>query len=250
MEVIPVLDLRQGKAVHAIGGDRSRYAAVHSALAPGAEGDPFALARAFRLGLRSRSCYVADLNALMGASPQLDLLARLADPALGFGPGLLVDAAVRTPADAVQLVTRGVTKVVVGLESLRRPDELAPIVAAIGAGRVVFSLDLRDGLPVAAADWTEGRDPAAIARAAVAAGIESILVLDLARVGAGDGPALEAIGSVRAAAPDAMLLAGGGIRDVADLEALEALGVLGALVGSALHRGGFGDYIESRNVAD
>ena len=100
MEVIPVLDLRQGRAVHAIGGDRSRYGVVRSALAPDAHGDPLVLARAFRRRLGSRRCYVADLDALMGDSPQLDLLARLADPSQGFGPGLLADAAVRTPADA------------------------------------------------------------------------------------------------------------------------------------------------------
>lgn len=250
MEVIPVLDLRQGQAVLAVGGDRSRYAVVHSALAPDADGDPLALARAFRRGLRSRRCYVADLDALMGGSPQLDLVARLADPSQGFGPGLLVDAAVNTAADAERLLARGVTEVVVGLESLRRSGELATIVAAIGAGRVVFSLDLRDDRPVAAADWAEGRDPADIARIVVAAGVETILVLDLARVGARAGPALDVVGSVRAATPTATLLAGGGIRDAADLEALEALGVRGALVGSALHRGGLRGYIDRRNVAD
>ena len=223
---------------------------MHSALAPGAQGDPLVLARAFRLALGSRRCYVADLDALMGGSPQLDLLARLADPSQGFGPGLLADAAVNSPADAERLLACHVSEVVAGLETLSGPGQLARIVAAVGAGRVVFSLDLRDGRPVASADWAEGRDPAGIARAAIAAGIETILVLELARVGAGVGPALDVVGSVRAAAPHVTLLAGGGVRDAADLEALEAMGVRGALVGSALHRGGLRGYIESRNVAD
>jgi len=245
MEVIPVLDLRQGKAVHAIGGDRSRYGVVHSALAPDAHGDPLTLARAFRRKLGSRRCYVADLDALMGGVPQLDLLARVADESQGFGPGLLVDAAVTTPAHAGRLLSCGVTVVVVGLESLGGLGELATIVASVGAGRVIFSLDLRKGRPVAAPEWEEGDDPAAIARVVAAAGVETILVLDLARVGAGAGPALDVIASVRAAAPEVTLLAGGGIRDAADLEALALLGVRGALVGSALHRGGLRGYIES-----
>ena len=48
MELIPVLDLAHGVAVHAIGGDRSRYEPVRSELARGAEGDPMALAGAYR----------------------------------------------------------------------------------------------------------------------------------------------------------------------------------------------------------
>ncbi len=233
-----------------MGGDRARYGVVHSSLAPEAHGDPLLLARAFRLRLGARRCYVADLDALMGDSPQLDLLARLADPSQGFGPGLLADASVSTPADAERLLAREVTEVVVGLESLSGPEDLAAIVVAVGAGRVVFSLDLRDGRPLAAASWAEARGPAGIASAAVAAGVATILLLDLARVGAGTGPALDVVGSVRAAVPGAALLAGGGIRNAADLEALEALGVCGALVGSALHRGGLRAYIESRKVAD
>jgi len=245
MEVIPVLDLRQGRAVHAGGGDRSRYQAVHSLLAPGAHGDPLALARAFRLRLRARRLYVADLDALLGGPPQLDLIARLADPAEGFGRGLMVDAAAMAPAELLQA---GATDVIVGLESLRQPEGLAAAVAAVGAERVVFSLDLRDGRPVIAAGaaWAEERPLIALARLAVEAGVSRLLVLDLARVGAAAGPAIDAISAVREALPEAVLLAGGGVRDAADLAALEALGVSAALVGTALHRGGLDGYIESR----
>jgi phosphoribosylformimino-5-aminoimidazole carboxamide ribotide isomerase len=249
MEVIPVLDLRQGKAVHATGGDRSRYQVVRSAVAPGADGDPLALASAFRTRFGFQRCYVADLDALLGLGPQLGIIAGLADPASGFGPGLMVDGAAATAADALRLLASGATEVVVGLESLHRFEELAPIVTAVGARRLVFSLDLRDGRPViaaGAADWAEGRSPEAIARLAADTGVTKILVLDLARVGALAGPALDVIRAVRAGSPEVTLLAGGGIRDAADLEVLQALGISGVLVGTALHRGGLAGYIESR----
>jgi phosphoribosylformimino-5-aminoimidazole carboxamide ribotide isomerase len=249
MEVIPVLDLRQGKAVHATGGDRSRYTVVHSAVAPGADGDALALARAFRTRCGFRRCYVADLDALLGHPPQLGLIAGLAAPVTGFGPGLLVDGAVASAAAARRLLASGATEVVVGLESLRRFEELVAMVAAIGATPLVFSLDLRDGRPVIAAgaeDWVGGRSPEAIAGLAAKAGVAKILVLDLARVGAGGGPPLEAIRAVREGSPGVTLLAGGGIRDTADLDALESLGVGAALVGTALHRGGLAGYIGKR----
>jgi HisA/HisF family protein len=253
MEVIPVLDLRQGRAVHATGGDRSRYGVVRSALAPGAEGDPLALARAFRSRLGSRRCYLADLDAVMGGVPQLGIISRIADPAAGFGPGLLVDAAVSSAAEAHRLLESGASEVVVGLESLRQPADLAAIVSAVGTDRVVFSLDLREGRPVTspgAAKWAGGGTPATLARRAVEAGVTTLLVLDLARVGAATGPAIDVIEEVRASLPRTTLLAGGGIRGVADLEALERIGLAGALVGTALHRGALDRYIESRKVAD
>lgn len=248
-----MLDLRQGRAVHATGGDRSRYGVVRSALAPDAQGDPLTLARAFRSRLGSRRCYLADLDALMGGVPQLGLISRMAEPASGFGPGLVVDAAISSAAEAHRLLASGASDVIVGLESLQRLEDLAAIVGATGADRVVFSLDLRDGRPVtspAAAKWAGGGTPTALAGLAVAAGVTTLLVLDLARIGAAAGPAIEVIAEVRASLPGVTLLAGGGIRNVADLEALERLGIAGALVGTALHEGALDRYIESRKVAD
>ena len=51
---------------------------------------------------------------------------------------------------------------------------------------------------------------------------------------------LALIAELRAAFPDLALLAGGGVRDVEDLRALQAAGAAGALVATALHRGVIG----------
>ncbi|HVE77890.1 MAG TPA: hypothetical protein VNA89_03460, partial [Gemmatimonadaceae bacterium] len=70
MRVIPVLDLRGGRAVHARGGDRARYEPVRSAVAPAAPpGDALALARGDRDALALADRYVADLAALGGGAP-------------------------------------------------------------------------------------------------------------------------------------------------------------------------------------
>jgi phosphoribosylformimino-5-aminoimidazole carboxamide ribotide isomerase len=82
------------------------------------------------------------------------------------------------------------------------------------------------------------RDAAAIARAAFAKGVTRFLVLDLARVGTGAGPPLEAARAVEKPLRAVDLLVGGGIRSVDDLRALALAGVRGALLASALHSGG------------
>ena len=62
-------------------------------------------------------------------------------------------------------------------------------------------------------------------------------MLDLARVGSGEGPDVTLLGELHARFPDVELLAGGGVRDAADLRALAAAGASGALVATALHGG-------------
>jgi hypothetical protein len=80
-------------------------------------------------------------------------------------------------------------------------------------------------------------DPAAIAARAAKAGVGAIIVLDLARVGMGGGVDLGLISAIRKAAPGVMLLAGGGVRDEADLALLSNVGCDGVLTATMLHNG-------------
>jgi len=231
LRVIPVLDLRGGRAVLARGGRREAYAPVRSRLLDGgAEGDPLALGRAYRDILDCDEWYVADLDALAGGAVQHALLKSL----VGLGGRVLVDAAVSCPERARELVADGAARVVVGLETLPSFDALAAVARAIGP-RVVFSLDLRGGAPLAQASLA--RTPLEIARGAVTAGAGAIIVLDLARIGGGRGVDLVLVAALRHAFPHVELLAGGGIGTPRDLERLADAGLDGALIASALHDG-------------
>jgi HisA/HisF family protein len=234
MELIPVLDLARGVAVHAMGGDRSRYGPVRSVLAPGADGDALALASAYRALPGVSRCYVADLDAIAGDPPQRELLLRL-QSGEGFGGPLLLDAGVYSPA-SLERLQGGFADVVVGLETLRSFDDLEWIATH---ARVTFSLDLRNDVPLARPELQDGGgpDPVALARAAIGAGAGAVILLDLGRVGRGAGVNLELLGSLRRALPGARLLAGGGVKDDADVTALGERGCDGVLIATALHRG-------------
>ena len=67
--VIPVLDLKDGQAVHAVAGQRSHYQPVRSILHPSA--DPMDLARAFRDMLGLHKLYLADLERSPAATKTL-----------------------------------------------------------------------------------------------------------------------------------------------------------------------------------
>src|SRR5207249_1473260 len=141
MRIVPVLDLKGGQVVRGVGGRREDYRPVASRLT--ASSRSLDVARAFAEGYGLTELYLADLDALAGAPPAWDVYSALR--AAGFR--LWVDAGVRSPSDARAVAGAGVERVVVGLETVEGPGALAGAVRDLG-GRVVFSLDLRGGVPV------------------------------------------------------------------------------------------------------
>jgi phosphoribosylformimino-5-aminoimidazole carboxamide ribotide isomerase len=231
MRVVGVIDLKDGTAVHAVRGERERYRPVSSVIG-GDDGDALALARGFRaLGLDE--LYVADLDAIAGGDGNLALLTALAREA-----SLMVDAGVSEPSRARALLDLGAHRVIVGTETLPRPAALDDLLTELPDGAVILSVDLRDGR-VLSPDAQLASRPALDAMSRLPR-VREAIVLDLARVGSGAGPDVEVIAEIHGAFPHLELLAGGGVRDVDDLRALDAAGAAGALVATALHRGVIG----------
>jgi phosphoribosylformimino-5-aminoimidazole carboxamide ribotide isomerase len=231
MRIIPVIDLRAGEAVHGIGGDRARYEPVKSVITPSL-GDAPALAQAYVAVLGTSEMYVADLDAIEGRAAQRGMHRRLSRVARSW-----IDAGLRSEEDAFSLIDAGADRVVVALETMPGFELLQAIVLRLGADRVVFSLDLRDGAPLASVELLRSMSPRELARRAVDAGVETIIVLDLARVGGSGGVDEAMMREMRAALPGVDLIAGGGVRDREDLDRLAAAGANGALVATAVHRG-------------
>jgi phosphoribosylformimino-5-aminoimidazole carboxamide ribotide isomerase len=229
MHILPVLDLKGGQVVRGIAGRRDQYAPIRSALT--ASSEPLDVARAFRDRFGLTGLYVADLDAIAGAPPALPLYRALT--ADGFR--LWVDAGVRREEDAEPLAD--LAGIVVGLETVSGPAAVEALARRHGE-RTVFSLDLRSGQPLGDREAWSGAPASEIAARVVATGVRRLLVLDLARVGTDDGTGTEGLcGRLAAAHPAVEVLAGGGIRGVADLLRLRQRGVRGALVASALHDG-------------
>jgi phosphoribosylformimino-5-aminoimidazole carboxamide ribotide isomerase len=234
MRIIPVIDLRGGEAVHGTGGDRGKYALVDSALTSLA-GDALALAQAYASVLQTSEVYIADLDAIGGGRVQYAMHQRLSRVARSW-----IDAGVRSEADACMLIDAGADRVVVGLETLPNFEILRGVVRRLGGGRVAFSLDLQSGVPLASADALREMSPRELARRAVDAGAECVIVLDLGRVGREGGVDDALMREMRASLPGVELIAGGGVRHRADLDRLAAAGADGALVATAVHRGVIG----------
>ena len=227
--MIGVIDLKDGVAVHAVRGERQRYRPLRSVLLDGA--DPVAVARALRDRLGLRELYVADLDAIAGAGGHDETLRALAAEA-----ELMADAGVSDAAGVERVLSLGVARVIVGTETLAA----AGAFSELPLERLVLSLDMRAGRVLARDPELATLGPGeALARLA-RAGLREAIVLDLARVGSGEGPDLRLVGELHGRFPQLALLAGGGVRDAGDLRALAQAGAAGALVATALHSGAIG----------
>ena len=233
-ELTGVIDVREGRAVHARGGHRARYEPVSAVGSVAiAAGDAEALASHYvdRLGIQT--LYVADLDAIVSGGVQDQLLRRLA----AAGTPLWIDTGIRSVDDARRAVDLGATRVVVGLETLPSFGTLEDICSEIGGDRVAFSLDLRNGQPLTREPGIQSMSAAALAARAAKAGARSLVVLDLARVGMGAGLDLALLTNINESAPGLASFAGGGVRDWNDLVSLSNAGCSGALVATALQNG-------------
>jgi phosphoribosylformimino-5-aminoimidazole carboxamide ribotide isomerase len=234
IRVIPVLDLKDGVAVHAVRGERSRYEPVRSVLSPSA--DPVVVAQAFQSRLGLGECYVADLDAIGRRGDHGAVVRTLAQSGLG----VWLDAGASSASEARRAAALGAARIIVGTETLGHLDDLPAIVGAVAemAPRgAVLSIDLRAGKLLGGSAAVAGLDPVDLAATAWRLGVRTFIVLDLSRVGAGGGvetgPALR----LRQALPGAEIVIGGGVRDTSDLRALGEQGFDAALVATALHAG-------------
>lgn len=227
MRLIPVLDVLGGVVVRGVGGRRSEYRPIVSQLISST--DPVEVAQALVSTFQPAELYLADLDAIAGAGPAVAVYRAIRD----LGVRLWVDAGVRD-GDGAERVAAAGCDVVAGLETVAGPDELREIVEAVGADRVVFSLDLRGGVPLR--EWP-GPDRSPVPTV-VACGITRLIVLDLARVGGGAGTGTDDLcREIAATYPHVEVIAGGGVSGPDDLRRLATCGVKGVLVASALHDG-------------
>jgi len=229
LKVIPVLDILNGTVVHAIGGKRSEYKSVESLICKSAE--PLEVARAFK-NLGFTELYVADLDAIIDCSIDFQSLKRLSDET---GLLLMVDAGVTDLERAERLLESGVSKLVIGTETLQNKRFVVQAIERFGGKRVVVSLDLKGEKVIAKSGFDGCQEPLCLISEFKALGVLEIIVLDLLRVGTGKGFNIDLL--KRAASLDLDIIVGGGVRGIQDLAELKKLGISGALVGTALHSG-------------
>jgi phosphoribosylformimino-5-aminoimidazole carboxamide ribotide isomerase len=217
IEVIPAVDVLGDEAV------RLREGAYDEIVARA--DDPPALARRFaRSG--ARRIHVVDLDGARSGRVRPSLVHAIVDAA---GVRVQASGGIRSLEDARALLDAGADRVVVGTAAFPDP---APWADALGE-QLVVAVDVRDG-EVRTRGWTDtsGLSLDDAVQRCRSAGVTRVLCTAIDRDGTLDGPDVVLV--ERVAGTGLRVVAAGGVRSPADVEALAVAGAEAAIVGRAL----------------
>ena len=226
MEVIPAIDLRDGRCVRLFQGDFNQETVFSD--------DPLAMALSWQEQGGHR-LHVVDLDgAVQGKPVHLEVISaivRSLDIPVQVGGGI------RDLATAGAWLEAGVDRVVIGTAAVRDPDMVREVCRKHGSQRVVVSVDAKDGL-VALQGWKETSAVTVLelANQMSQIGVVRLLYTDIARDGALTGPDLET-NTKLAKETGLAVLASGGVASVEHIKELLPTGVEGVIVGRALYTG-------------
>lgn len=223
MQLIPALDLLDGKAVRLLNGKASH--AFHYDIDPLAWAEAWSKLGATRLHLVNLSA------AFRGSLSDEDLgwlkqLRKATTLTLEYGGGLRSEEAARRVLDLGYEVVLGSMLLSEPQTALRLRKDYGP--------RVIAGIDASDGL-VATHGWTKqaALSPEALCSELLVMGFETFIFTDIARDGTLSAPNLEALNTLKRLGK-LRLIASGGVGSLSDLEALKLANMDGAIVGKAL----------------
>lgn len=228
MDVIPAIDLLEGRCVRLFQGDYERSQVFDE--------NPVAVARRWEAEGATR-LHLVDLDGAKAGKPEnwqaIEAIARAVSIPIQVGGGL-------RDADRVSaLFDLGVRAAILGTVAVENPALVGQLSAKF-PGQIIVGIDAREG-KVATRGWLETSEVMAVdlAKQMEEMGAAAIIYTDIKRDGTLKGPNLDALREL-ASAVSTPVIASGGVSTVSDLLSLLGLvplGVSGVIVGKALYTG-------------
>ena len=236
MDVIPAIDLLEGRCVRLYQGDYAQSQVFDE--------NPVAVARQWA-EQGATWLHLVDLDGAKAGHPvnqaAIEAIVRAVDLPIQVGGGL------RDRQSVADLLALGVRRVILGTIAVEQP-ELVRSLCQEFPGQIVVGIDARNG-KVATHGWLETSEVEAVTLAQQMAemGVAAVIYTDIYRDGTLQGPNREALRELAEAVAKPIagrrsvpVIASGGISSITDLLnllALEPIGVTGAIVGRALYTG-------------
>jgi phosphoribosylformimino-5-aminoimidazole carboxamide ribotide isomerase len=225
MEIIPAIDLRNGRCVRLFQGDYKQETVFND--------DPLKVALQWQ-SIGAQRIHIVDLDgAAAGQSVNFKIIQTIAGTVkvpIQLGGGL------RTLETIEKALQAGVQRVILGTIAVENPD-LVESACRKYAGAIILSIDARDGL-VATRGWLKSTELKAVdlAKEMAARGVQRFIYTDIKRDGTLSGPNYNALSELMAALK-LPVIAAGGVSSLENLLALKKIGVEGAIIGQALYTG-------------
>lgn len=229
MNVIPAIDVKDGKCVRLFQGDFEQTTEYSD--------DPVAVARTFE-DFRASTLHVVDLDgARSGTQVNRETISRIVaetSMAVQVGGGIRDLDTLGTWLDA------GIQRCVIGSLAITEPDSVKSWMVRFGGDRIVLALDVNiddGGIPlVTTHGWTTSSTTSIFEciEDYLDLGLKHVLCTDVSRDGAMAGPNVELYRQINQRFPGLGLQASGGVRHIEDLEVLRDNGIPAAITGRAL----------------
>jgi 1-(5-phosphoribosyl)-5-[(5-phosphoribosylamino)methylideneamino] imidazole-4-carboxamide isomerase/N-(5'phosphoribosyl)anthranilate isomerase len=227
LELLPAVDVKDGRAVRLVQGELARESVY---------GSPLEVALDFQKS-GAQWLHLVDLDAAFGRGENSALLAEVVGR---LDIDVELSGGIRDDESLTRALATGCRRVNLGTAALENPEWTSRIIAEHG-DRIAVGLDVR-GHILAARGWTqEGGDLFETLARLESDGCARYVVTDVTKDGTLQGPNLELLKEV-CAATKKPVVASGGISSLEDIKALCALthiGVEGAIVGKALYASAF-----------
>lgn len=227
LELLPAVDVRDGRTVRLVQGDLEAETAY---------GNPLEVALEFQAA-GAEWLHLVDLDAAFGRGENSALLAEVVgtlDIKVQLSGGIRDDESLR------RALATGCRRINLGTAALENPEWTSKVISEFG-DRIAVGLDVR-GHILAARGWTqEGGDLFEIIERLERDGCARYVVTDVTKDGTLKGPNLELLKEVCAVTRKPVVASGGisSLEDIAALAQLNSAGVEGAIVGKALYAGAF-----------
>ncbi len=224
MELIPAIDLIDGKCVRLYQGDYSKETVYSD--------DPIEVALRWE-SLGARRIHIVDLDGARSGRPDnLRVVERMVN---AVQVPVQMGGGIRSLGSARRIIDAGVQRVMLGTVAVRDPDIVRSACAELGSDAVVVAIDSRDGC-VAVAGWTSASDIQAtdLVGNMMKSGVRTFLCTDISRDGTLSGPNYNLMRDLVAVAGEGVIAAGG-IASIQHLQRLSQTGVGGAVIGKALY---------------
>ncbi|MGB9737954.1 MAG: 1-(5-phosphoribosyl)-5-[(5-phosphoribosylamino)methylideneamino]imidazole-4-carboxamide isomerase [Chloroflexus aggregans] len=225
MEIIPAIDIKDGRCVRLYQGDFAQMTVYAD--------DPVAVARQWQAQGANR-IHVVDLDGARTGRPQnVDAVLAITQAVqipVQLGGGL------RREEDVAAALALGVERVIIGTAAIVETELVARLLERFGE-RIIIGIDARNGM-VATDGWTVTSTIAAtdLAGQMAALGARRFIYTDISRDGALSGPNFTALAEL--VKPDGpAIIASGGIANLDHIRQLAQIGIEGVIIGKALYTG-------------
>lgn len=225
MEIIPAIDIIDGKCVRLTQGDYSRKKEYND--------DPLEVAKQFE-GAGIKRLHLVDLDgARMKKVVNLHTLEKIASNTslfVDFGGGIQRDEDLRAVFDS------GARQVTGGSVAIKNPEMFERWLKEFGPDRIILGADAKDRL-ISIGGWQEqtGVPIDGFISGYIQKGVKYVICTDVDKDGLLQGPSVQLYNDLQLQFPTLRLIASGGVSGVEDLEKLSEMRLFGVIVGKAIY---------------